>query len=241
VWEAPLLGDRCTFDGKTNSAPFAGSYTIIFPGQDDGNDGPEGHGYGTVKIDAKGQASLAGTLADGAKISHKATLSVEGQWPLHVPLYSGGGSILSWLTVADRPEDDLTGRLSWIKPALRKARQYPGGFTNETMVIGSSYVRPASSTDPVINLTDSEIYFEGGHLLMAIINPITLTANKVINRGDNKLSLSISTSSGLFKGSVQDPATGKSHKFYGALLQKQDRGSGFLLGADRSSRVVLGE
>ena len=109
------------------------------------------------------------------------------------------------------------------------------------MAIGSIYVRPASSAEPVINLTDAEIVFTGGNLAGDIINAIRITANKVTNLGDNKLSLSLSTASGLFKGSVEDPATGKSHKFAGALLQKQNAGAGFLLGTNRSSRVVLGQ
>jgi len=240
-WEAPLLGDRSIFNSRTNPAPFAGSYTLIIPGQEDGDAGPEGNGFGTVKIDANGVATLAGTLADGTKVSQKVPLSEEGEWPLYVSLYSGSGALLSWLTVVDRPTDDITGLLSWIKPALSKTKQYPGGFTNESVAVGSVYVKPVPSTTPVINLTDGQVTFSGGNLAADFANPVAMAANKVTNLGDNKLSLSISTSSGLFKGSVVDISTGKTLKFSGALLQKQDAGFGFLLGTNRSSRVTLGE
>ena len=73
-------------------------------------------------------------------------------------------------------------------------------------------------------------------------NAIVLGASsKVINLAANKLSLSIATASGLFKGSVTDPSSGKSFAFSGALLQKQNAGAGFLLGTNRSSSVVLGD
>jgi hypothetical protein len=238
TWEAPLLGDRATFNTKTNPAPFAGSYTFIIPGQIDV--GPEGDGFGTIKIDGNGGASLAGTLADGTKISFKVPLSMHGQCPVYVPLYSGYGSIMSWLTVTNRPADDVSGLLSWIRPAQIKAKYYAGGFTNEAMVIGSSYVRPVPSTNPVITVSAPAIAFSGGNLVNPFVNAIALGAgSKVTNLGSNKLSLSIATASGLFKGSVTDPSTGKSFSFSGALLQKQNAGAGFLLGTNRSSRVVL--
>jgi hypothetical protein len=240
VWEAPLLGDRAIFNSKTNPAPYAGSYTLILPGQDDGNVGPEGDGFGTIKVDGNGGATLAGTLADGTKISLKVPLSMHGQCPVYVPLYSGYGSMLSWLTVTNRPTDDITGLLSWIRPAQIKAKQYPGGFTNDTMVIGSVYLRPVPATNPAITVIDPSVSFAGGNLTNPFANAIALGASsKVTNLGTNKLSLSIATASGLFKGSVTDPSSGKSFAFSGALLQKQNGGSGFLLGTNRSSRVVL--
>jgi hypothetical protein len=241
VWEAPLLGDRAIFNSKTNPAPYAGNYTVVLPGQDDGNAGPEGDGFGTIKVDGNGGAALAGTLADGTKVSLKVPLSMHGQCPVYVPLYSGYGSILSWLTVSNRPTDDVTGLLSWIKPAQIKAKQYPSGFTNETMAVGSSYFRPVPATNPAIRLTDPSVSFAGGNLANPFADTIILGASsKVTNLGSNKLSLSIVATSGLFKGSVTDPSTGKSFTFSGALLQKQNAGAGFLLGTNRSSRVVLG-
>jgi hypothetical protein len=242
VWEAPLMGDRAIFNSRTNPAPYLGSYTIIIPGQADGDDGPEGNGFGTIKVDGNGGTALAGTLADGTKIAFKAPLSMHGQWPVYVPLYSGYGSILSWLTLTNRPADDITGLLSWIKPAQIRARQYPRGFTNDSMAVGSVYVRPLPSTNPVITVTDPSIAFAGGNLAVPFGNSILLGANsKVTNLGSNKLALSITTSSGLFKGSVVNPATGKSLAFSGALLQKQNAGSGFLLGTNRSSVVWVGD
>ena len=62
---------------------------------------------------------------------------------------------------------------------------------------------------------------------------------KVLNQGANKLSLSVSKSSGTFGGSVTPPDGGKPVSFKGALLQKQNVGSGFFLGTNASGRVLL--
>jgi hypothetical protein len=241
-WEAQLHGDRAVFHSKTNPAPYAGSYTLVLPGQPDPGAGPEGYGFGTLKVVSNGVATLAGTLADGTKVSRRVPLSKDGYLPLYVALYKGGGSVLSWLTLTNRTTDDVNGLLSWIKPPLPSSKQYSGGFTNETMTVGSRYDRPASSTNQVLNLTQTDILFDGGNLAVPFTNTITLSVgNKIVNLSSNKLSLSFSLASGLFQGSVVDPSTDRAFSFRGALLQKQNIGCGFLLGTNLSSRVVFGD
>jgi hypothetical protein len=241
VWQTYLRGHRAVLHAKTNSAPWAGRYTLVIPGQDNPTLGPEGGGVAAVKVDTAGRATFAGTLADGTKVAHKAVLSKRGQWPLYVPLYSGGGSILSWLTVTNTDTNDIQGHLHWMKPAMLKAKQYAGGFTNKAEVLGSSYVRPASSTNRVLNLAQAEVVFDGGNLAATLTNTVALSPkNKVVNLSGTKLSLAISPSIGLFSGSVIDPFTSRSLKFKGALLQDQNCGFGFLLGTNRSSRVWFG-
>jgi hypothetical protein len=56
----------------------------------------------------------------------------------------------------------------------------------------------------------------------------------------NKMSLTISTASGLFTGSVVNPATKKAISIYGAVLQKQNIGAGYFLGTNESGEVFLG-
>ena len=241
VWQAPLLGYRNSFDAKASPAPFAGSYTMIIQGQSDPNLGPEGDSFGRVKVDDSGRASFAGTLADGTKVSQKVALSKNGQWPLHGALYSGQGVVQGWLTLTNGTTNDIRGAVGWIKPALPKTKLYPGGFNGETTTVGSQYVRPTTSTNRVLNLTQTSLIFSGGNLSPALTNTITLSErNKVGNLNGNKLSMSISTSSGLFSGSVVNPATGKSSSFKGAVLQNRNGGAGFLPGTNRSARVTFG-
>ena len=240
IWEAPLLADRTLFNTKTNPCPYVGNYTLVLPGQTNLADGPEGDGFGTIKVDGNGFASLIGTLADGTKFSNKSPLSAVGQWPIYASI--PGASILSWMNFTNRPTDDLTGLLSWIKSAQSKSKYYRNGFTNETIAIGSSFVRPTDPTATLLELTETTIAFSGGNLDTPFSNDILWGAkNKITNLGDNKLTLTINTASGLFTGTVTSPESGKPLKFLGALLQKQNTGSGFMLGTNQSSLVVLGD
>jgi hypothetical protein len=61
-----------------------------------------------------------------------------------------------------------------------------------------------------------------------------------VNLGSNKLSMSLSTASGLFSGRVVHAATGKSFSFRGAALQNRNAGAGFLPGTNQSSAVTFG-
>lgn len=240
TWEAPLMADRNLFNAKTNPCAFAGNYTLILPGQDASADGPEGDGFGTVKVDANGLASLTGTLADGTKFSSKTPISTLGQWPVYAAL--PGATIISWMTFADRPTDDLTGLLSWIKTAQPKSKLYRSGFTNETLAVGSSFVRPEDPNGTLLELTDTTIAFSAGNLTAPFRNDISWgPKNKITNLSANKLSLKLNAAQGLFTGTVTDPNTGKASKFSGALLQKQNRGSGFMPGTNSTSLVVIGE
>lgn len=241
VWRAPLLGYRNPFDARTSPAPCAGNYTMILQGQSDSRLGPEGHGFGVLKVDGYGGASFAGTLADGAKVSQKRALSKSGQWPFHVALHGGQGAIHGWLTVTNRTTNDIRGALAWIKPALPKARLYPEGFAAEMSTLGSRYSRPNASTDRVLNLAQTALVFSGGNLPGAFTNIITLSdQNRVVNLGSNKLSMSLSTASGLFSGRVVHAATGKAFSFRGAVLQNRNAGAGFLPGTNQSSAVTFG-
>jgi len=71
-------------------------------------------------------------------------------------------------------------------------------------------------------------------------NQITLTGAKVINQSANKLTLSISSSSGLFSGSGVNPATGKVIALKGILLQKQNLGCGYFTFTNQSGYIYLG-
>ena len=238
-WEASVLGDRAVFNTKTNPAPQAGSYTLVLPGSD-APGFPAGHGYATVRINPAGIIKLKGALADGTKISHSAGLSKNGLWPLYVPLYTGKGSLTSWLTFTNQSTSDLIGELAWIKRQVPLLPYYAAGFTNQLSVVGSLYQRPLTSTAKVLPLTDGEIAFAGGQLPSDFANLITLGAgSQVANWSSNRLTLKFSASSGLFNGSVVNPVNQAVLKFKGAVLQKLDSGYGFLLLTNQSSKVVI--
>src|SRR4029077_19676238 len=127
-------------------------------------------------------------LSDGTKVSQSVPVSRNGLWPLYIPLYSGKGSIMSWIAFTNQVDTDLNGALSWIKPADSRARYYPGGFTNECNVIGSAYTPPASSTNFVLGFTNAQVVFSGGNLNSSFTNSLAFrTGNRVTNLSSNRL------------------------------------------------------
>jgi hypothetical protein len=238
TWVATLSGDRAVFSSKTNQAPYAGSFTMLVPGQNGDVSVPTGSGFGSVRVDASGRARFVGTLADGTKVSQSAPLSKQGKWPFYASLYSGNGLVLSWFSFTNQASSDFDGLMSWIKLPNAKARYYFNGLTNDCAVVGSAYHAPVGVN--VLNLTSAKLRFCGGNLVCDFTNSVTVGPNsKVTDSDDGNLAMSFSLSTGIFRGNAADPSTGKSLPFGGAVLQKLDAGYGFLLGTNQSSQVVF--
>src|SRR5207253_2757997 len=99
----------------------------------------------------------------------------------------------------------------------------------EPLARGSAYQPPARNM-PLLNFSEGQVAFTGGNLAEVLINQVRLnTNNKVANLSSNKLTLTLSPSSGLFKGTVVNPIDGKPISFLGAVLQDENSGSGYFL------------
>jgi hypothetical protein len=154
-------------------------------------------------------------------------------------LYKGFGALIGWAAFdTNQPTTDLSGLLNWIKQPQVYAKFYFRGFTNEMTLQGSRYVAPL--TGPAIALTNGTVGFTNGNSAGNFANNVTLGAdNKVINNGTNKLTLTITKSSGLMSGTVMPLNNPRTLPFKGAVLQKQNRGAGFLAGSNRTTQVRL--
>jgi len=239
-WTADLRANCAVFNTRTNPAPFAGKYTVIFPGSGDvANElNPFGDGYGVVTVKTSGQLSLKGALADGTKISQTATVSGDGEWPLYLSLYSGQGQVFGWLAFAGTVEQNPGGLFNWIKLANSKAKLYRAGFEIETNAIGS-YYNP--SLVPVTTFGNGVVVLAGGNLVSGIVDGVTVSSNnKVTSSTGSKLKLTLKPAQGSFSGSVPDTRTGKKVKFNGVILQSQGFGSGYFLGSTESGYVYFG-
>jgi cyclophilin family peptidyl-prolyl cis-trans isomerase len=238
-WVAALQADRAVFS-PTRLAPQAGKYALIIPADTNSINGPFGDGYGTASISTKGSLTFSGSLADGTKVTQKVPISKNGDWPLYLNLYKGKGMLLSRIVFdTNQPETDLSGLMNWFK-RTQVAKYYPGGFTNESMIVGSRFTPPVG-TNRLLGLTVAVVSFTNGNLSADFTNSIIIDSkSKVINESPNKLTLSASKSSGTFSGSVTPPTGGKAVSFKGALLQKQTNGFGFFLGTNASGRVSIG-
>src|SRR5262249_15001937 len=148
-----------------------------------------------------------------------------------------------WLSVANGTNNDVSGQLTWFKPAQAGTQVYPSGFTIQSDTVGSTYFGDffaSTNGTPILNFTNGGILvLEGAALTQNITNHIQISGkNKVTNLDTNALSLSFTTA-GLFNGSVVDPATRVSIPFHGAVLQKENSGLGFFLLSNQSGRVLL--
>lgn len=228
---------------KLNPTREAGKYAFMVIGDTNGVASPAGHSIGTVMIGTTGVGKLQMTLADGSKFLRSMPLSKDGQLPLYVSLYGGRGSVLSWLTIASRTEDDIHGIVTWIKLSQPLTRYYADGFAVRSQVVGSRY-NPPLSGQRVLSFSNAGIELSGGDLQQPLANEIQLDANnKVTNLSANKMTMTLLLSTGAFKGSVTDPMTARGIPFQGVLMQKGslNYGAGFFLGTNRSGSVYFGE
>ena len=135
-WVADLTANRELFNKKSNPAPFAGNYNVIFPGPGDGDpNNPQNDGTGTVSVSTAGQLKFKGVLGDGTKVSQSATIAQDGSWPFYIPLYKQGGQIIGWLNIDG--SGDISGQTSWIKLPNERNKAFPGGFDLNPTATGS--------------------------------------------------------------------------------------------------------
>jgi hypothetical protein len=120
-WCSILQAGRASFDAARNPAPdCAGQYTLMIPS---GSNAPVG--YLNISNTPGGTAFVTGSLADGARLFRAAPMAKDTGIPLYVPLYSGKGLFLGWITLTNSPGETNFGNPVWIKP----------GSTNATAVL----------------------------------------------------------------------------------------------------------
>lgn len=239
-WTAGLIADRAVFDSQSRPASQAGSYTFVIPGIVGATNTPAGQSYGSVLVDSSGRVRLKGVLADGSKLAQSATLSKSGEWPLYATLYSGAGSVLGWVVFTNQSQSDLGGLVSWIKGQQPSDSFYPMGFDFNLDVTGSRYVAPAPGIR-ALNVVSGVLALTDGNLSQALTNQITIGGDNHVSSSNPALNMSIKSTSGTFKGRVMSPETGKTIRFGGVLLQKQNMGGGFFTGTNLSGSVYLGQ
>jgi len=239
-WTSDLSGYRTGFDAKLNPATnHSGKYTMLLSGGGDAATSPAGQSPATLDITTAGAVSLKGTLSDGTAIAQKMTLAANGQTPVYVNLYKGKGSLIGWMTILNNDTNDTPGLLLWTKKETAGGKIYLAGFTNETLALGSRYVAPANGA-AALDWTNGLLLIEQGNLTVPMTNIIALSsANKftVTSTNTSKLTLSLTTASGLLNGAFVHPDTLKKSSIKGVVLQKQNVGGGFFLGTNQSGNV----
>jgi hypothetical protein len=235
-----LVGYRSGFATTKPATNLAGRYTAILSGGGDPATSPFGQGFATVAVASSGNVVIKGKLADGAAVAQIAPLAADGHVAFHAPLYSRRGSIFGWLDFTNTTETDLTGPLLWTKTPTTGGNFYRAGFANTVNALGSRYI---ATQKPLLNFSNAIVLLEGGNLGAPLTNDVILSPlNRVTVLPTNvhRLVLTPSVPAGTFSGTFHNPATGRISPIKGALLQKQNAGSGFLLGTNQSGRVFFG-
>jgi hypothetical protein len=228
AWLADLAANPAVYS-KANPAPQTGKYTLVIPGSGNAAAQPGGNGFGAVTVSDSGNVSFSGLLGDGTPVTSTGTVSGQGQWPFYVSLYGDKGSILGWLSFVN--DGGINGQLSWFKLPQTRAKLYPGGFTISTEAVGSTYLY--TNGLPALGFTEGQLSLADGNLPQSITNQV------VLGPANQSIQLTFKTSSGLFKGSVINPETGRPIAIEGIVLQSQDVGAGFFLGTSESGSALL--
>jgi hypothetical protein len=210
AWLADLKSDLAVA-----ATTLAGSYTWLADGASDASLIPMGEGAGTVKVGVNGSLQVKSTLADGAAFSQQTSLAMDGMWPLFASLYGGKGLFMGWMGL------NTNGPALWIKPPVLTNLYYPDGFVATQAVVVARYVAP-TNRQSVLGWTNGLVVIGGGNLPAPLTNHVLLTNNqvRVLPGGDiSNLSLTLTTSTGSFKGRFVHPVTGQTNSFNGALVQ----------------------
>ncbi|HWI59963.1 MAG TPA: trypsin-like peptidase domain-containing protein, partial [Bacillota bacterium] len=238
-FNASLSADRAVYDGRFNSAPQAGRYTLILPGNYSSADQPGGDSFGVLTVSKAGLVQFSAALADGMNVSQAAMVSKNGQWPLYLPLYGGKGLLFGWVDFASSGASDLSGTVTWIRPSMSRAKLYAAGFTSLTTAAGSRYTPPPAGVS-ILNLPSGQVTLSGANLDPSIVNQIALgNNNRVTNMSENRLNLLFVLPTGTFRGGVMNPQTAKAVAFRGVVLQKQNIAAGFFMNIDQSGQVMI--
>jgi hypothetical protein len=236
-WTADLVADPAIYS-SVNRAPEAGKYTLLIPGNAIASDLPGGNGYGAVTVSPTGAVTFSGVLGDGTPFTSSSVVSADGQWPFYVSLYGGKGSALGWLTFSNNA---ITGLVGWFKQPLSTAKLYSAGFTNNFEIIGSSYEH--TNGVALLDFTQGQLVLTNGDLAEGgITNEIGVSpAVELVGTGadENMVKLTFNNATGLFHGTVVNPATGKPIVINGAVLQNQDLAAGYFAGATETGSVLL--
>jgi sugar lactone lactonase YvrE len=239
-WVSPLFAVRALYSPANPAPQHTNKYTLVIPGGNDSTTQPGGNGYGTVSVDVSGDVIFKGVLGDGAKASQKTFINKPGVWPLFIAAHKGFGAIFGWMTFANLNDSDLSGVLYWVKQP-QGSGIYPGGFNFPEGIRAVGSVYSFTNGLPLLNLA------AGGVSVLQLGNPVQNSTNHFTLGNDNKitsadgLKVTITTSSGLFKGTAISPGDGSSVPVTGVLLQKQNAAYGFFLKNGQSGGVSLGQ
>ncbi len=197
---------------------------------------PPGDGYGAVTVNARGMVSLSGGLPEGTKVVDSAYLSVDGYWPMYIPLNDGHGLLFGWLQFYG---GDLTGELTWQKPSRDDRTFYPAGFGGTINARGGLYMVAPGALSP-FTWTQGQLRVTDGNVGGVLGNDVAFRSPSAVTAGGGDLlgfRLRVNARTGLFTGSFVHPVSRRKTAYAGAFFQFEDAGGGSFLGTNQGGTV----
>jgi hypothetical protein len=219
-------------------APYAGRYPWVIPGSEDAASSPGGDGAGSAVVNTAGVVQFTGTLGDGTPVSHSASLSRDGEFPLSVPLHGGQGILLGWINFYTNVV--MSNPVTWIRPPLPTSRFYPAGFAGEKDFYASKYTKPVAGQN-ALTWTNGVVLIGAGNLSLPISNRVQVLNNvvSVLDGNANRIKVAISVTNGTFSGSFKHPITRTTNTLSGSLLQLAKWGGGWFKGTNQTGFISL--
>jgi PKD repeat protein len=233
-----LLASRAAYDRAT-PCPVSGTYTTIFePANEEDTTLPQGFGYGTLTVTTTGIGSMSGFLGDGKSLHASAPLSKQNTWPLYVSLYGNQGAALGWVTIGTNGV--VGASVAWFRPAKSASPAYPAGFTTNVILNGNVYTQTVKSVSSFAG--NGQLTLGGGNLRSNIVEDAYIPpAGDVIFALYNAehLRMKIDPRTGEFKGRFKRPDQNKTVDFKGLVLQIDQYGAGYFMGANGTGFVII--
>lgn len=245
TFETEFTVDRMVWNAKTKPATMAGNYTVLLPPDADLN-APLGTGFATASVTTAGAVKITATLPDGTATTASSFVSKDGLWPVYASLYKAQGVLMGEMAFEHQEDiSDVSGPLTWLRPADAKAVLFKPGFQTTLDALGGLYLKPAVNQFmiPLSNLgSNAALFLSDGGLIDEITRLVTVSAaNKALTplQDADKATVTLTPTTGLFTGTFIHPDTQKSIKFQGAVLQPQGLFEGFFLAGAQGGHAAI--
>jgi hypothetical protein len=206
-----------------------------------------------MTVGEKGGAIVAGKLPDGESFSAPGLIVGDSggnqfivesslSYPSATPKGAKGFLFGALRFVTVTTASDVSGTLEWVKPEQTEG-SYQAEFDTTLDVIGCRYTPPEKGGSVLPGfISGALILTDTGALITPIGQAVTLSPPNVLTMTppvQDKLRVTITPSTGVFKGSFVYPGEKTPTAFSGVLYQDQTIGAGVFLGPNCGGTVSL--
>lgn len=231
-----ILAFRNRFADHSGTSQRKGRYTFLFQAAAPAVGIPAGYGYAVVDVDAFGNASWAGRMADGEVVSFSTWLGPNDELLIHRMMAKSHSSVTGSIVISD----NIAGQVDWYRSAMT-GRVYSSGIPQHALALmGIRYLPPGSNGFlPLLSDASPNITLElsAAGLGSSFSNTLFLSSQSAVtwvNRpaGAYVTRLKFNVLTGTFTGSVKGMQPGTAWAevpFFGAVLPSPVMGGGHFM------------